>query len=75
MEENYQNAYKYLIEPLRSSGVGGGGRTAQEALRCAPAPAASHTTHMEDGDNAARSSTCFVIACVCVCMQQSIRLQ
>lgn len=40
MEENYQNAYKYLIEPLRSGGAGGGGRMGEEAVRCAPAPAA-----------------------------------
>lgn len=40
MEESYQNAYKYLIEPLRSGGAGGGGRASEEALRCAPSPAA-----------------------------------
>lgn len=63
MEEHYQNAYKYLIEPQRSSGEGWGG---VGWLRCAPALASrscscsSHATPMEDEEDAVRSSMCFV---------------
>lgn len=66
MEDNYQNAYKYLIyiatEEHRSSG---GGRTGEKAFRCAAAPAAKANITVHP-----RKTAFISVYCVCnyVCM-------
>lgn len=66
MEENYQNAYKYLMEPLRSGRAGGGGR---EAHRRAPAPAAKANITLLTWKMRMNACVyqCVSIARVCVC--------